>query len=65
MESCYSDKARHSSGLLCRITEVMWNCAPKKGPELLSKNLFLHHENAPVNQALSVKSDGKASTNGL
>jgi len=38
----------------------------KKGRELLSKNLFLHHENAPVNQALSVKSVyGKASINGL
>lgn len=38
----------------------------KKRPELLSKNLFLHHENAPVNQALSVKSVyGKASINGL
>lgn len=30
MESCYSDKARHLSGLLCRNTEVMWNCAQKK-----------------------------------
>lgn len=38
----------------------------KKKPELLSKNLFLHHENAPVNQALSVKSVyGKAPSNGL
>ena len=38
----------------------------KKKPELLSKNLFLHHENAPVNQALSVKSVyGKALSNGL
>ena len=29
-ESCYSDKARTSSSLLCRNTEVMWNCAQKK-----------------------------------
>jgi hypothetical protein len=49
-------------------TEILKLCETvhKKRPELLSKNLFLHHENAPVNQALSVKSVyGKASINGL